>query len=201
MYDFKGKHVLVTGAARGIGYEIARLFKQAGAAVTLWDIHAGNLQGAVDCLSKENDIPVYSDVVDICKKVDVDAATERAWDSQPIDVLINNAGIAMETPFLKISEAEWRSVLDVNLTGFFLVSQAVTTRMVSRKAGCVVNMSSKNGLDGEIGYAHYNASKAGIVMLTRMPMTATTTSNSTSVKPCLRFMFLPEKKRRYASDI
>jgi 3-oxoacyl-[acyl-carrier protein] reductase len=167
MYDFKGKHVLVTGAARGIGFEITRLFKQAGATVTLWDVHAGNLPGAVESLSKINDLPVYSDVVDICKKAEVDAATARAWESQPIDVLINNAGIAMETPFLKISEAEWRNVLDVNLTGFFLVSQAVTTRMVERKAGCVVNMSSKNGLDGEIGYTHYNASKAGIVMLTK----------------------------------
>jgi len=86
---------------------------------------------------------------------------------QPIDVLINNAGIASETPFLNIPEDEWKNIIDINLTGSFYVAQAVSQRMALRKRGVVINMSSKNGLDGEFGYAHYNASKGGIIMLSK----------------------------------
>ena len=74
---------------------------------------------------------------------------------------------AFETPFLKIEEAEWRSVIDINLTGMFFISQAVCEKMVIRKRGVVVNMGSKNSVDAEFGYAHYNASKGGVVMLTK----------------------------------
>ncbi len=68
---------------------------------------------------------------------------------------------------LKSNEKEWRQILDVNLTGMFFVAQAVCRLMASRKKGVVVNMGSKNGLDGEFGYAHYNASKGGVIMLTK----------------------------------
>ncbi len=82
-------------------------------------------------------------------------------------LLVNNAGIAHETAFLDISMEEWRRVLDVNLTGMFVVAQAVARRMVPRRRGAIVNMASKNAIDGEAGYAHYNASKGGVVMLTK----------------------------------
>jgi 3-oxoacyl-[acyl-carrier protein] reductase len=81
--------------------------------------------------------------------------------------LVNNAGIAFETPFLQIDEAEWKKIIDVNLTGIFLVAQAVCKKMAPRNQGVVINMSSKNGMAGEFGYAHYDASKGGIIMLTR----------------------------------
>jgi 3-oxoacyl-[acyl-carrier protein] reductase len=84
-----------------------------------------------------------------------------------IDVLVNNAGIAHETGFLNIEEDGWRRIIDVNLTGAFFVAQAVARKMVSRRRGAIVHMASKNGLDGESGYAHYNASKAGLVLLTK----------------------------------
>jgi 3-oxoacyl-[acyl-carrier protein] reductase len=70
-------------------------------------------------------------------------------------------------PSSKLRPEDWKRILDVNLTGMFYVAQAVCRRMATRRSGVVVNMGSKNGLDGEFGYAHYNASKGGVVMLTK----------------------------------
>ncbi len=106
-------------------------------------------------------------VLDVTDQDAVLAAVDEAERRAPIDVLVNNAGIAHETSFLDISPAEWRRVLEVNLYGMFLVAQAVARRMLPRCRGVIVNMSSKNGIDGEAGYAHYNASKGGVIMLTK----------------------------------
>jgi 3-oxoacyl-[acyl-carrier protein] reductase len=163
---FENKHVLITGAARGIGFEIARQFMDEGATVSLVDYHAGNLAAAAKALSRDN-TSVYTYCTDVSNQTEVTNVISQADATQPIDVLINNAGIAFETPFLQIEEQEWRQILDVNLTGMFFVAQAVCRLMAVRKEGVVVNMGSKNGLDGEFGYAHYNASKGGVVMLTK----------------------------------
>lgn len=163
---FLNKHVLVTGAARGIGFEIAKQFAEAGAVVSMMDNHKENLGGAVDKLKSLNSASTAY-VVDIVVKEEVDEAVKEAEARRPIDILINNAGIAYETPFLNIEAAEWKKIIDVNLTGMFYVAQAVCRNMAKRKKGVVVNMASKNGLDGEFGYAHYNASKGGVIMLTK----------------------------------
>ena len=163
---FRDKHVLITGGARGIGYEIARHFALEGAVISLVDFHAGNLQKTVEEF-KNTGFKVYPYVADIANRKEVEAFVEKADAMQPVDILINNAGIASETPFINIEETEWKRILDINLTGMFHVSQLVCRKMVVRKKGVVVNMASKNGLDGEFGYAHYNASKGGVVMLTK----------------------------------
>jgi len=163
---FNGRHVLVTGAARGIGFEIALHFAKEGATLSLLDNHASNLADAVDQL-KPFGVKVHGHVVDVTSREDVYRTVQKADSIQPIDILINNAGIAFETPFLNISEKEWKQIIDVNLTGMFFVAQAVCRFMALRKKGVVINMSSKNGLDAEFGYAHYNASKGGIIMLTK----------------------------------
>ena len=163
---FAGKHVIVTGAARGIGYEIARHFGQEGAVLSLIDNHHENLAESADQFRKTG-YEVYTHCIDISVRKEVENAVQEAEQLQPVDVLINNAGIAHETPFINIGEEEWKQIIDVNLTGMFFISQAVCRRMLSRRRGVVVNMSSKNGLDGEFGYAHYNASKGGVIMLTK----------------------------------
>lgn len=163
---FEGQHVLITGGARGIGFAIAQHFSREGAVISLLDTHLENLQTAKDNLSSYNN-PVYIYKSDISDRSNVDEVVDAAEKVQAIDVLINNAGIASETPFLEIEEKEWKKIIDVNLTGYFHVSQAVCRYMAKRGKGAVVNMSSKNGIDGEFGYAHYNASKAGIIMLTK----------------------------------
>ena len=163
---FTNRHVLITGGARGIGFEIARQFALEGAILSLLDFNKENLASAVNEL-KGVATAVYSYNIDVANKQMVEKAVMEADAVQPIDILINNAGIAYETPFLYIEEKEWKQILEINLTGMFFVAQTVCRLMASRKKGVVVNMASKNGLDGEAGYAHYNASKGGVIMLTK----------------------------------
>ena len=163
---FSNKHVLITGGARGIGFEIARQFAREGAILSVFDFNKENLNNAYLEL-KEIAKRVYGYEVDVSDQDIVRKAVADAEAKQPIDILINNAGIAFETPFLNIEAREWKNILDINLTGMFYVAQAVCRFMAVRKKGVVVNMASKNGLDGEFGYAHYNASKGGVIMLTK----------------------------------
>jgi len=162
----ENKHVVITGAARGIGFEIAKQFGQEGAVVSMIDYHKENLAAAAKVLG-DHKTPVHSYCVDISSKSAVTEVVATADSIKPLDILINNAGIAFETPFLQIEEGEWKQIIDINLTGMFFVAQAVCRFMAARKRGVVVNMGSKNGLDGEAGYAHYNASKGGVIMLTK----------------------------------
>jgi 3-oxoacyl-[acyl-carrier protein] reductase len=166
MDRFIHKHVLITGGARGIGFEIARQFASEGATVSLLDFHEANLRRAAQEISSAGGDVRYQ-LVDVSRQADVRHAIQETENYRPIDILINNAGVADEKPFLEIAEEEWRRILDINLTGMFFVSQEVCRHMAKRKKGVVVNMGSKNGLDGESGYAHYNASKGGVIMLTK----------------------------------
>lgn len=163
---FTAKHVLISGAARGIGYEIAKHFGREGAMLSLFDNHKENLESA-SAEFKSAGYPVHHYMVDISVRAQVEDAVREAESLKPIDILINNAGIAEEIPFLRMDEEQWKKVLNVNLTGMFTLSQVVCREMIKRRKGVVVNMSSKNGLDGEFGYAHYNASKGGVIMLTK----------------------------------
>jgi 3-oxoacyl-[acyl-carrier protein] reductase len=163
---FAGKHIFITGGARGIGRAIAGAFGGEGGILSIADCHAGNLDRTLAEL-RAAAVDAEGYVLDVTDHEAVSAAVAQAERRAPIDVLVNNAGIAMETAFLDISPAEWRRVLDVNLTGMFAVAQAVARPMVLRRRGAIINMSSKNGMDGEAGYAHYNASKGGVVMLTK----------------------------------
>ena len=163
---FENKHVMITGAARGIGLEIAKQFFAEGAILSMIDLNAENLAIAGKQIDKSGQ-KLFLYVADISISDEVEKVVDKAERILPIDILINNAGIAQETPFLQISEKEWKDILDVNLTGMFYVSQSVCKRMSARKSGVVVNMGSKNSVDGEFGYAHYNASKAGVLMLTK----------------------------------
>lgn len=164
--QFSGKHVLITGGGRGIGFEIARQFGREGALLAIFEYDGELLDNACKELETEG-CKVNPYFVDVSIRQEVFDAVEGCEKIAPIDILINNAGIAFETPFLNIDEDEWRKIIDINLTGMFFVAQAVSRKMAARKAGAIINMSSKNGLDGEFGYAHYNASKGGAVMLTK----------------------------------
>jgi 3-oxoacyl-[acyl-carrier protein] reductase len=164
---FAGRHVLITGAARGIGLAIAEAFAREGARLTVVDNHEANLAAARESVAAAGAPDVSAALVDVTARASVIAAVDAADARAPIDILVSNAGIAEESGFLDITAASWQRILDVNLTGVFHVDQAVARHMVGRRRGVILNMASKNGLDGEMGYAHYNASKGGIVMLTK----------------------------------
>ena len=163
---FENKHSLVTGGAMSIGFEIARQFCREGAIVSIFDYNKEALEKATNELSKCG-FQVNPYLVDVSVREQVIEAVDAAEQVAPIDILVNNAGICLVTPFLSIEPEEWSKTLDINLTGAFHVAQCVCRYMAQRKQGVVLNMSSKNGLDGEFGHAHYNASKAGLILLTK----------------------------------
>ncbi len=132
---FYKKNVLITGGAGGIGFEIARQFANEGAVISIFDNNSENLKRAKEQLLKLADV-VNIFVVDVSNQQQVIAAVQNAEDNGPIDVLVNNAGIAIETSFLNITAEEWRKIIDINFTGMFFVAQAVCRKMALRKKGC-----------------------------------------------------------------
>ncbi|MBS4178730.1 SDR family NAD(P)-dependent oxidoreductase [Lederbergia citrea] len=167
MERFKNKIAFVTGASRGIGKAIAERFAAEGAKVALVSNSNEDLNETVNefqALGYEV-LPILTDVSDANQ---VESAVERTvqeWGR--IDILANNAGIAWEEDFLEIKDDHWRKMLDVNLNGMFYTAQRVSRQMVKQGEGVIINMASTNGIVGEHKYAHYNASKGGIVLLTK----------------------------------
>ena len=164
---FADKILFATGAARGLGKAIVERFLAEGASVLAFDNNAENLRAAEsEWKAGER---VLSHIGDVRKRDDVQAAVDAAVDRWGrIDVLANVAGIAREDHFLEIDLADWQRILDINLTGVFNVAQLVARQMALQSSGgVIVNMASKNGIAGEVKYAHYNASKAGVILLTK----------------------------------
>lgn len=164
MRGLKGKRVLITGGAGGIGAATAVRFLEEGSQVVLLDRDKQALQRA-----KEQH-PTLSGII-VADVTDPDAVTQ-AFDEldslvDGIDVLINNAGVSSRHRFIDISPHAWRQIMNVNLDGAFFVAQEAARRMLSNTGGVILNMGSTNGLMGYHYYADYNASKAGVIELTR----------------------------------
>ncbi|HEU0113236.1 MAG TPA: SDR family NAD(P)-dependent oxidoreductase, partial [Thermomicrobiales bacterium] len=159
--------VLITGGSRGIGKATVARFLDEGARVVACARDAAELDRTVQELAPRgwvHGVPCdVSQPVEVARLVDAAAAALGG-----IDILLNNAGIAWEQDFLAMTVEEWDRLLAVNLRGAFLVAQAVARKMVDRgRGGAIVNMSSTNGLVGETRYAHYDASKGGVLQLTK----------------------------------
>lgn len=167
MTNQTNKILFATGAARGLGKVIVERFLADGASVLAFDNNAENLHAAeIGWAAGDR---VLSFVGDVRQRTDVQAALDGAvarWGR--IDVLANVAGIAREDHFLEIDPADWQRIIDINLTGVFNVAQLVARQMAAQASGgVIINMASKNGIAGEVKYAHYNASKAGVILLTK----------------------------------
>jgi NAD(P)-dependent dehydrogenase (short-subunit alcohol dehydrogenase family) len=168
MRGLSGKGVLVSGGSRGIGLAAARRFVEEGCRVFLSGLDEAEVKRAVLDLDPAGTL-VEGQAVDVADEEQVDRLVAAADDFLGgVDILLNNAGIAWREPFADIDPVRWDRIVDVNLRGQFLVAQRVTRGMIARgRGGAIVNMASTNALEGEAGYAHYNASKGGIAMLTR----------------------------------
>ncbi|HEX6934348.1 MAG TPA: SDR family oxidoreductase [Streptosporangiaceae bacterium] len=166
MRGLRDKGVLISGGTSGIGLAAAERFLEEGSRVFVSGLDAAEVAAAVAVLAQRGRAAGIA--CDVRSEADVARLVDAAETSLGgIDVLINNAGTARRDAFLEIAVAEWDRIIAVNLRGMFLVAQAVSKRMSGRGRGVIVNMSSVNGLAGEEDYAHYNASKGGVLQLTR----------------------------------
>jgi len=155
MWNFTHKKALVTGASQGIGYAIACMLEESGAEVHVFDLAENPQQGSPGIFHR----------LDISDPQQVQEAVSRL----PTDVslLVNNAGITRDRSLLKMSDAEWQQVIDINLSGAFYVIRALAPAMRQLGAGQIVNIASINGLRGKFGQANYSAAKAGLIGLTK----------------------------------
>jgi NAD(P)-dependent dehydrogenase (short-subunit alcohol dehydrogenase family) len=167
MRGLRDKRVLISGGSSGIGKATARRFLEEGARVFLCGLDADEVDAAVAGLREFGTVSGIP--ADVSREDNVTRLVGSACEALGgIDVLINNAGVAWREPFLRITPSHWDRMITVNLRGMFLVAQAVARVLVDQDGGgVIVNMSSTNGLGGEADYAHYNASKGGVLLLTR----------------------------------
>lgn len=166
MSGFEDKVVLVTGARRGIGREIALTFAREGANLAICSLSCppDDLAAEIKCLGRE----VISLKVDVANSAQVDEMTKKILDKfKKIDILVNNAGMTQDNLLLRMSEDNWDRVIAVNLKGTFNVVKSVSRAMLRQRQGKIVNIASIIGLIGNVGQANYAASKAGIIALTK----------------------------------
>lgn len=163
----KDKVALVTGSAQGIGREIAFTFAKEGADVVISDINLQKAQETsvqIEAQSRKSlaiqlDVTNYASVEDSVNKI-LDKFGK-------IDILVNNAGITKDNLMLRMSEADWDAVINVNLKGTFNCTKAVSRAMLKARSGKIINIASIIGIIGNPGQANYSASKAGIIALTK----------------------------------
>ena len=162
--ELAGKRVMVTGAASGIGFATASRFADEGAFVFLVDRDAASLS---DAMAKHGNFK-GSAVSDVSDESQVAASFAR-MDSAlgGIDVLVSNAGISIRSDFVDITYDQWKRVMDINLGGMFLTSREAARRMKAQGDGTILMTASSNGTEGHRWYADYNASKAGVILLTK----------------------------------
>ena len=165
--DLSGRVALVTGAARGIGFAVARCLAGAGAKVACIDINEEVLGEAVQTLRADGAeaLPLACDV---SNSEQVTAVVKEAVDTLGgLDILVNNAGITRDGLIMRMKDDQWDAVLNINLRGTFLFTRAAARPLMKSPAGRIINVASVCGLAGNPGQANYSASKAGVIGLTR----------------------------------
>ncbi|MEO9514596.1 MAG: 3-oxoacyl-[acyl-carrier-protein] reductase [Paracoccaceae bacterium] len=164
MADLTGKTALVTGASGGIGAEIARKLHSAGATVGL----SGTRTEPLEALAAELAERAHVLPCNLSDKDAVDALPKSAAEAMgSVDILVNNAGITRDNIFMRMSDDEWQSVIDVNLTATAKLCKGVMRGMMKARWGRIVNISSVVGATGNPGQVNYAASKAGMIGLTK----------------------------------
>jgi 3-oxoacyl-[acyl-carrier protein] reductase len=165
----EGKVVMVTAAAgTGIGYATAQRCAEEGALVVISDMHERRLGEAAEKLDAVMGRRPLAVLCNVTVQAEVDHLFERTLTEHGhIDVLINNAGLGGTAMLVDMTDEQWRTILDVTLTGTFRCMRAALRHMTKRRAGCIVNNASVLGWRAQVGQAHYAAAKAGVMALTR----------------------------------
>jgi 3-oxoacyl-[acyl-carrier protein] reductase len=171
MSSLKGKTAIVTGAGRGIGRSTTIALAKEGVNIGLIGLNMDNLEKVTSEINEAYDVNISAASADIS---DLDAVTHAVEhiksDLGPIDILINNAGIAKFGGFLDLSPEEWENIIRVNLMGVYNVTRAVLPEMIERKSGDIINISSTAGQKGAPLTSAYSASKFGVLGLTESLM-------------------------------
>ncbi len=164
MFDLKGKNALVTGASGGIGADIARQLHARGATVGL----SGTRTEPLEKLQAELGERAHVLPCNLSDMAAVEALPKQAAEAMgTVDILVNNAGITRDNLFMRMSDEEWQSVIDVNLTATFKLCKGVMRGMMKARWGRIINISSVVGATGNPGQANYAASKAGMVGMSK----------------------------------
>jgi 3-oxoacyl-[acyl-carrier protein] reductase len=164
LFDLTGRTALVTGASGGLGGAIARALHAQGAAVAL----SGTRRDALEALAaelKERAHPTPCDLLDPASVEALVPAAEAALG--PLDILVDNAGVTRDSLFVRMKDADWDSVLAINLTAAFRLSRAALKGMMRRRYGRIINIASIVGVTGNPGQGNYAAAKAGMIGMSK----------------------------------
>ena len=165
--ELDGKVALITGGAQGIGRIISEELAGQGAHVILGDV---NLEGAEKTATelKESGAKASAVRIDVSSADDVKSVFDSIIkEYKPVDIVVNNAGITRDGLLVRMKEADWDLVMNINLKGSFLCSQQAAKQMMKQKSGAIVNIASIVGIMGNFGQANYSASKAGLIGFTK----------------------------------
>lgn len=195
--ELRGKRVLVTGAASGIGLATAMRFASEGSRVAVLDVN----RQALEKVLAEN--PAFEG--GLCADVSDPEAVSKAFAELDalmggIDVLVANAGISVRSDFVDITPEQWDRVMGVNLRGVFLCSKEAARRMLAQKSGVILMTASSNGTEGHRWYADYNASKAGVILLAKtMALELAPAVRVNAV--CPGYVLTPMQKAEYTPEM
>jgi 3-oxoacyl-[acyl-carrier protein] reductase len=166
--DLSDKVAVVTGAAQGIGRAIAETLGQRGAHVVVADLKVEKAEAAAKEIAADTGRRAIAVEVDVADNASAKAMIDRAIaEFGRVDILVNNAGITRDNLIMRMKEADWDLVLNVNLKGAFNCSKAVIRPMMKQRYGRIVNITSVSGLAGQVGQTNYSSSKAGLIGFTK----------------------------------
>ena len=159
----KDRVAIITGAAKGIGFATAQRFSQEGAIVIIADMNLESVKGAAAQIPNAE---AYA--MNVTDRASIQAVVDQVMQKHGhIDILINNAGITQDARLVKMTEAQFDTVIDVNLKGVFNCTQLIVPHMLEAKSGAIVNASSVVGLYGNFGQTNYSATKFGVIGFTK----------------------------------